>query len=64
MIIKVDDQRKLGASELVVPVLGVGIWSWGDKSVWGCGQSHMRDDVFQAYRTCLDRGRTGFGPTV
>jgi aryl-alcohol dehydrogenase-like predicted oxidoreductase len=50
------DQRKLGASELVVPALGIGVWSWGDKSIWGYGQSYTRDDVTQAYRTCLDAG--------
>ncbi len=50
------DQRKLGASELVVPALGIGVWSWGDKSIWGYGQSYTHDDVTQAYRTCLDAG--------
>jgi aryl-alcohol dehydrogenase-like predicted oxidoreductase len=60
MMIEVDDQRKLGASELVVPALGVGIWSWGDKSFWGYGQSYTRDDVFQAYRACLDIGLNFF----
>jgi aryl-alcohol dehydrogenase-like predicted oxidoreductase len=24
------DQRKVGASGLVVPALGVGVWSWGE----------------------------------
>jgi aryl-alcohol dehydrogenase-like predicted oxidoreductase len=50
------DQRKLGASGLVVPALGVGVWSWGDTSIWGYGQSHTRDDVTQAYRACLEAG--------
>jgi aryl-alcohol dehydrogenase-like predicted oxidoreductase len=59
-MIKVDDQRKLGVSELVVPALGVGIWSWGDKNFWGYGQSYTRDDVFQAYRACLAMGLNFF----
>jgi len=59
-MIKVDDQRKLGASGLIVPALGVGIWSWGDKNFWGYGQSYTRDDVFQAYRACLDIGLNFF----
>lgn len=50
------EQRKLGASELVVPALGIGVWSWGDKSIWGYGQAYTRDDVTQAYHTCLDAG--------
>ena len=59
-MIKVDDQRKLGASGLIVPALGVGIWSWGDKNFWGYGQSYTRDDVFQAYGSCLDIGLNFF----
>ena len=54
------EQRKLGASELLVPALGVGVWSWGDKSIWGYGQSHTRDDVTQAYHACLDAGLNFF----
>lgn len=37
-----------------------GIWSWGDKSIWGYGQSYTCDDVFQAYRACLDNGLNFF----
>jgi aryl-alcohol dehydrogenase-like predicted oxidoreductase len=58
-MIKVD-QRKLGASDLVVPALGVGVWSWGDKSIWGYGKSYTRADIDQAYRFCLDAGLTFF----
>lgn len=54
------DQRKLGASGLVVPALGVGVWSWGDTNFWGYGQTHTRDDVTQAYRACLEAGLTFF----
>lgn len=54
------DQRKLGASTLVVPAMGVGVWSWGDKSIWGYGQSYTRDDVMQAYHTCLEAGLNFF----
>jgi aryl-alcohol dehydrogenase-like predicted oxidoreductase len=54
------DQRTVGRSGLVVPALGVGIWSWGEKGWWNYGQSHTHDDVIQAYRTCLDAGFTFF----
>ncbi len=27
-----SDLMKLGKSDLVVPVVGVGAWSWGDRS--------------------------------
>ncbi len=54
------DQRPLGASSLVVPALGVGIWSWGDKNFWGYGQDYTQEDVLQAYKTCLDAGLNFF----
>ena len=50
------EQHAVGASELVVPALGIGTWSWGDARFWGYGRTHTRDDVLQAYRTCLDAG--------
>src|SRR5206468_4174950 len=54
------DQRRLGVSELVVPALGIGVWSWGDTRWWSYGRSHTRDDVTQAYRACLDSGLNFF----
>jgi aryl-alcohol dehydrogenase-like predicted oxidoreductase len=54
------DQRQLGKSGIVVPALGVGVWSWGDKGTWGYGTTHTRADVTQAYRACLDAGLNFF----
>src|SRR5260370_13586447 len=54
------DQRTVGRSGLVVPALGVGVWSWGEIGWWNYGQSHTHDDVIQAYRTCLEAGFTFF----
>ncbi|HEY7418842.1 MAG TPA: aldo/keto reductase [Ktedonobacteraceae bacterium] len=54
------DQRHLGASEIVVPSLGIGIWSWGDRSFWGYGQSYTREDITQTYKVCLDAGLNFF----
>ena len=54
------DQRHLGASGIVVPPMGVGVWSWGDKSFWGYGQDYTREDVTQAYKACLDTGLNFF----
>jgi aryl-alcohol dehydrogenase-like predicted oxidoreductase len=53
------EQRKLGASELVVPALGIGTMSWGERMM-GYGKTHTRDDVTQAYRACLDAGLNFF----
>ncbi len=54
------DQRQLGKSGIVVPALGVGVWSWGDKSTWGYGTSYTRSDINQAYKACLDAGLNFF----
>lgn len=54
------DQRQLGASSIVVPSLGVGVWSWGDRRFWGYGQSYTRADISQAYKACLDVGLNFF----
>ena len=47
------EPRKLGASELVVPPLGIGTGSWGEK-ILGYGKQYTREDIMQAYRVCLD----------
>jgi aryl-alcohol dehydrogenase-like predicted oxidoreductase len=54
------DQRHLGASGIVVPPMGVGVWSWGDKSFWGYGKDYTREDISQAYKSCLDAGLNFF----
>lgn len=54
------EQRHLGASTITVPPLGIGIWSWGDKSFWGYGQGYTHEDIVQAYRFCLDTGLNFF----
>ena len=54
------DQRHIGASGIVVSPLGVGVWSWGDKSFWGYGQDYNREDVTQAYKACQDAGLNFF----
>lgn len=53
------DQRQLGASDLVVPALGVGLASWGE-ALWGYGRSYSREDITHAYRACLDAGLNFF----
>jgi aryl-alcohol dehydrogenase-like predicted oxidoreductase len=50
------DQRQLGKSDIVVPSLGIGVWSWGDSRFWGYGKGYSREDIRQAYKACLDAG--------
>ncbi|QBD76286.1 aldo/keto reductase [Ktedonosporobacter rubrisoli] len=53
-------QRQLGASGIMVPSLGIGIWSWGDRQYWDYGQNYTREDISQAYKVCLDAGLNFF----
>jgi aryl-alcohol dehydrogenase-like predicted oxidoreductase len=54
------DQRHLGASGIAVSPLGVGVWSWGDKTFWGYGKEYTLEDVSQAYKACRDAGLNFF----
>ena len=54
------DQRQLGASNIVIPALGVGVWSWGDVRFWGYGKTYTRDDITGAYQACLNAGLNFF----
>jgi len=40
--------------------MGVGVWSWGDKSFWGYGKDYTREDISQAYKACQDAGLNFF----
>jgi aryl-alcohol dehydrogenase-like predicted oxidoreductase len=50
-----SNRRNLGATEVQIPAIGVGIASWG-ASILGYGRSFQRSDIYQAYRACLDAG--------
>lgn len=52
-------QRTLGQSDLLVPAIGVGTMSWGMKPA-GYGKLYTREDLWQAYRACLDNGLNYF----
>ncbi len=50
----------LGASDVRVPPLGVGTWSWGDKPFWGYETEFGPRDVIDAFAASLDAGLTLF----
>lgn len=54
-----NEKRKLGASGIVVPPIGVGTMSWGFKQT-GYGKAYSREDIMQAYHACLDSGLNYF----
>ncbi|GHO42432.1 aldo/keto reductase [Ktedonospora formicarum] len=54
------EQRTLGASDIALPALGIGTWSWGDTAFWNYGQDYTQDDIVKAYKACLDAGLNFF----
>lgn len=46
-----SDYTTLGKSGLRVPVMGVGAWSWGDRSgYWGYGKEYGKEESRAAYK--------------
>eukprot|EP00775_Hariotina_reticulata_P010106 gene10106-10262_t len=53
------DTVELGKSGLQVPVLGIGAWSWGDRSgYWGYGREYGKDSSKDAYDALMAAGLT------
>ena len=47
------DLLSLGKTPLQVSRLGVGTWSWGDKSIWGYGKEYSDADLREAFKTSV-----------
>jgi len=57
------DGYTLAGSEVVLPLLGVGTWAWGDRSTWGMGgydAGLTRDSIREAWEASIDAGVTFF----
>lgn len=53
------EQRELGKSGLQVPIIGVGAWSWGDRSgYWGYGKEYDKSSSLEAYKSLVAAGLT------
>ncbi|KAJ9522698.1 hypothetical protein QJQ45_019899 [Haematococcus lacustris] len=58
-LVQAQDMMELGKSGLRVPVMGVGAWSWGDRSgYWGYGREYGKEESRQAYKALLEAGLT------
>ncbi|HUC05414.1 MAG TPA: aldo/keto reductase [Acidimicrobiales bacterium] len=54
-----DDRLTLAGSDVSIPRLGVGTWSWGDKSTWGMGgydASYSEATIAEAWQASVDAG--------
>ena len=57
------DGFTLAGSDVHVPAVGVGTWSWGDKGTWGMGgydTSLSEATIREAWQTSIDAGATFF----
>ena len=58
-----SDTLTLPGSDVAIPRLGVGTWSWGDKSTWGMDgydTQLTRDSIREAWDASIDAGVTLF----
>jgi aryl-alcohol dehydrogenase-like predicted oxidoreductase len=50
----------IGKTDIRVPPLGIGTWSWGDKGFWGYGGAYGQQDVEDAFIASTNAGITLF----
>ena len=51
---------KLGQTEITVPSLCLGTWSWGDRLFWNYGQKYGKKEIEEAFQVALEFGLTFF----
>lgn len=51
-----SDTTNLGKTDIKIPRLGIGAWSWGDKFIWGYGRDYQEEDIHAAFDVSLDAG--------
>ena len=50
----------LGKTEIIVPSLCLGTWSWGDSLFWNYGKNYGKKDVEEAFKVALECGLNFF----
>ena len=51
---------QLGRTDIYVAPMGVGTWSWGDRTFWTYGVTHTHQDVQEAFEVCVNAGLNFF----
>jgi aryl-alcohol dehydrogenase-like predicted oxidoreductase len=54
--IKPLERRRLGGSDLEVTAIGLGVWAWGARQIWGYGKAYGREELDQVWELALERG--------
>jgi aryl-alcohol dehydrogenase-like predicted oxidoreductase len=50
------DRIPLGATTVQISPLGIGTWSWGDRMIWGYGDTYGKADLEEAFQVSLQMG--------
>ena len=51
-----SQQVQLGKTDMYIAPMGVGTWSWGDRTFWSYGVTHTDQDIQDAFDVCLNAG--------
>lgn len=54
------EPTRLGNTDIMIPPMGVGAWSWGDRLFWGYGRGYAFQDVQDVFEISLEAGITFF----
>jgi aryl-alcohol dehydrogenase-like predicted oxidoreductase len=60
MMITIPQQIQLGSTDIYITPMGVGTWSWGDRTFWTYGVSHTDQDIQEAFDVCVNAGLNFF----
>ena len=49
-------RRRLGRTDLHISEIGLGVWAWGAKRVWGYGKDYGHDDLEMVWKKAVEQG--------
>ncbi len=49
-------RRRLGRTDLEISEIGLGVWAWGAKRVWGYGKAYGHDDLERTWWKAVESG--------
>ena len=49
-------RRRLGRTDLRISEIGLGVWAWGAKRVWGYGKDYGHDDLERTWWKAVEQG--------
>jgi len=59
-MVETTRRLRLGRTEVNISPMGIGTWSWGDRTFWGYGTTHFMQDIRGAFDVYLNAGLNFF----